>query len=150
MIRYIALSLMLLPGVAQAQKFVSVDGEEAPIQTISEDGSTDAAPEVDDGYGESIVINDTTDLDLPQVVVQEGTAGQTTVSGNSIVALVVVDADGESVLALSTAGSTQEITDGDASSTDAANFEVGECNDGTDWSNNEAHCWNYYPVDDED
>ena len=168
MIRYIALSVMLLPGIAHAQKFVSAtDSTDAtvvepaveqpadsftvastetaegdPVQTASLEEPVDPAAD----YGDSVVINSTTDLELPDFVVQTNVSGSTSIDGNTLIARVEIDSEGESTLALATAGSSAEIYDESTATSDAANFEVGECNAGTDWASNDANCWNSYPT----
>ena len=145
MIRYIALSVMLLPGIAHAQKFVSAtDGSDAtvvePAVEQPADSFTVASTET------AVGINSTTDLELPDFVVQTNVSGSTSIDGNTLIARVEIDSEGESMLALATAGSSAEIYDESTATSDAANFEVGECNAGTDWANNDANCWNSYPT----
>lgn len=165
MIRYIALSVMLLPGIAHAQKFVSpTDGSDATVvqptveqpadsftvaSTESAEGAAVLPVSLDEPIDDDVVINATPDVDLPDYVAPTNTSGDTSVNGDTMIARVVIGEDGESTLTLAIAGSTSEIFDESTSASDAANFEIGECNSGTDWVNDDANCWNYYPAADD-
>ncbi len=122
MLRISLIALLLSPGIAHAQKFLSVGDEEVIPVSVST-GETGIEAALDDAGNPSIVVNATTDLELPDV----GTAG---LEGG-------IDDNGDLTLDL------DGPFEGDMDT--VADLELGECNPGTTWDAELALCWNGYP-----
>ena len=170
MIRYIAVALLLTPGIAHAQKFVSVTGDPLPeaeasatslvpegaelvddtfvLETVpTDDGATLNDPsQVADISGGTNLVLDGASAEEIQTLLNGATSGaESADAANAIVARVETGADGQSVLMLDTAESSDASNN---TSGDSASLELGECNEGTNWVAPEINCYNAYPASD--
>ena len=159
MLRLSLIALLLTPGIAHAQKFLTV-GEEltdtvsAVTDTVTSGEGATATAAVDgvDATGApSVIVNVTTDLELPSYLLQSNTAGLTQDELSALYVRVVTDENGESILELVTPDTGDGMSSNDTpdrtAGTQTANLEIGECNPGTVWNAEEALCWNAFPTE---
>ncbi len=154
MLRLTVVALMLAPGAAYAQKFVSAIDPLDPVvatTTASADNPevTDAdlvaPPQIATGQTASIVINDDTDIAFSGL---GRSAVLLTGEKDAMISRIIVDESGEAVLVLTGAGVTDETSSGAIIPAGTANIEVGECNPGTTWQDEDALCWNDFATGD--
>ncbi|SDY90870.1 hypothetical protein SAMN05444004_10462 [Jannaschia faecimaris] len=156
MLRCVAIALMLSPGIAHAQKFVSVEGDSDPAlvsstqESTSDPVATDADPVavIDlSAYGDSVVFDGATIEQIEALLANADGSALSADEQNAIVARVETTEDGQSVLTLDVSGSgtTTNAEGTTVAGSDVANLELGECNEGTNWVSNEVNCYNAYP-----
>ncbi|CTQ50408.1 hypothetical protein [Jannaschia donghaensis] len=143
MIRILALAVMLSPGIAYAQKFVSVgdDGETTAIAAENETPEDDTTS-VADAYGDSLVFDGATVEEIEALLANAAANGQAADAEHTLVGRVSTDENGDAVLTLDTSGS---LASSEAPGVDT--LELGECNEGTNWVSNETNCYNAYPTE---
>lgn len=153
MLRFAAIALLLLPGVAHAQKFVS-PGEDPATETSTSASAEETATATsinDDAFDvrvtrQNIVSDGATKEEIEQLLANARSNAIDADEENLIVARVATDDDGGSVLML-------DVNDSDgaraaAEDADIAELDLGECNEGTNWVSDDINCLNYYPTDD--
>lgn len=164
MFRYIALALMLSPGIAHAQKFVTVgeDTATAPAaeeQAVVADGTTGdsvaGGEEAEDiavidfaAFGSDVVFDGASIEEIEALLAGAGASALSADEQNAIITRIQTDDNGGSVLAIDVAGSDTSSSQQSAD-IESARLEIGECNEGTDWISDDINCFNEYPSDPE-
>jgi len=148
MLRFAAIALMLSPGIAQAQKFVTVGDDPTTAPTSAEAAPTEenTVATIDPStLDPDTVFDGATVEEIEALLANAETNALEADERNAIVVRVATDDEGQSVLTLDVAD-----TDGSAAPAgedpSVASLELGECNEGTNWVSDEVNCYNAYPA----
>lgn len=150
MLRFAAIALLLLPGVAHAQKFVTPGEDPATETSATAEAPASATAINDDAFDvkvtrQNIVSDGASIEDIERLLANAKANAIAADEENLIVARVATDDDGGSVLTLDVNGSDGAPTS--AEDADVAELDLGECNEGTDWVSDDINCHNDYPTE---